>query len=654
MRPNDVQLNPHVHMPDWLLALQQALHADGPEPPPETLTPLAALDEVAAIAGSSSPESGDDRASLRKDLGRALESGGSETQEAAQAALDDFRRHTLSRLPEMLATQEGARLAAAAAAVLASRLLTDAVAAAAWRDVVAAFEGNDSYETCALRLGVLRELIDARGHIVEAEVSRLARIINDSAKEIADEGSDVAPPADGESYAFEERAGLTELERLRLIERYVSRAPREEPAAVWLVFFDAAVTDGVVEAGSVRFIDAHHMRERLEQEPSELERLGLPSGRLGLFLAAQLLEDIHEDDQAVIARVQTTTRRGQAVEWARRTASAFLDAATVGQPHLGWRLADGHLLASERLWSHRVLRRSGVPDMSRSLERFIYRPDQSLAELDPRLVAAWETGRDDAVEAIGIARWHRAVTSLPDQHFRLVLSVRNLERTLPGARLTEAEGRSAHWTRVVAFYLKERWCWTALLDELDELRIHAVSPSPPAMFEGDEPHQDDDPDALRQFHAKLDADTQAWADLAAITGSTELISRAQLITHVPAIAELMPAGSSRRRLLDTLATDTADANAVQRWLKRLGSRFDTLIARTVRQRNAVVHGGGTSPAVVARTLPFAEYLALIVVRDALAAATNGVQLAHYLEEQRVTASERRAASDAGKPLVELV
>jgi hypothetical protein len=313
MKPNDVQLNPHVGMSDWLLALQQALHAEGPELPPEMLTPLAALGEVTAAAGSSSPESSNDRASLRKDLGRALDNAGPEMGAGAQVALDDFRRHTLSRLPEMLATQEGALLAAAAADVLAARLLTDDVAAGAWRDVLEAFETNDSYQTCALRLGVLRELIDARGHIVEAEASRLARIINDSAREIAGEGGDIGPPADGESYAFEERAGLTELERLQLIERYVSRAPAEEPATVWLVFFDAAVADDVVEVGPVRFIDAHHMRELLEQEPAQIEGFGLPSGQRGVILAAQLFEDIRENDQAVIACVQTTTRRGQAV-----------------------------------------------------------------------------------------------------------------------------------------------------------------------------------------------------------------------------------------------------------------------------------------------------------------------------------------------------
>ena len=85
-----------------------------------------------------------------------------------------------------------------------------------------------------------------------------------------------------------------------------------------------------------------------------------------------------------------------------------------------------------------------------------------------------------------------------------------------------------------------------------------------------------------------------------------------------------------------------------------GSRVGTLLARTARLRNAVLHGGGTSPAVLATTLPFVEGLALVMVRDALAAATEGSTIERYLEDDRLRALERTAALPDDKALADLV
>lgn len=653
MRPTDVQLNPHVEMPAWLRSLQQAIHAEDLAPLPEALTPMAALREVVVVASGSLPESRDDRASLRNDLAHALDSLGQEASALARAALDDFRQNTLSRLPEMLARPDSAPLAAAAADVLSARLQDDAVVAAVWRDVVTAFETNSPYQTCALRLGALWELLDARGHFVEAEAEQLARIINDSAQAIANAGGQVSPPRDGESYDFEERAGMSERERLQVVEQYVSKQLAEEPAVVWLVFFDASVADTVIDVGPVRFIDAGRMHDRLQQAPVQAEGFGLPPGHLGAFVAAQLLGDIPESDRAVIARVETTTRRGHAVDWARGTASALLDAATVGEMHRGWQLAAGHLLNSEHAWSHRRIQRVPQPDLSQLMRQALYRPDSSVKGLDARLVTAWEQGRPDAVDAVELAHWHRTATSLADERFRLALAVRNLERTLPAARLLDPQGRPPHWTRVASFYLKERSCWSSLEDEVDELGLQAVSAMPPTILDEDL-NEPADPEEPSKVKAKLDAHDRFYDDLAAIIGSREIETRGQLVTHASEIASLMPLGSTRRRLLDVLSADVANAKAAEAWIGRLGAVFDTLLARTARLRNAVLHGGGTSSAVLATTLPFVEALALVIVRDALAAATEASTVERYLEDQRVRARERTAALADGQSLASML
>ena len=438
---DDVQLNPPVEMPAWLRSLRAAVHAEDLAPLAEALTksPRCARSSLSPAGRCRSQRA--DRASLRNDLAHALDSLGPEVRALARTALDDFRRNTLRRLPEMLARPDSAPLAAAAADVLSARLQDDAVVAAVWRDVVTALTPTLPYQVCALRVGALWELLDPRGHFVEAEAEQLARIVNDSPRAIANAGGEVAAPADGGSYGHEELAGMTERERLHVVEQYVSKRLAEEPAVVWLVFFDASVADTVIDVGPVRFIDAGRMRDRLQQDPVEAEGFGLPAGQLGVFVAAQLLGDLPESDRAVIARVETTTRRGHAVGWARRTASALLDAATVGEMHGGWQLAIGHLLTSEHAWSHRRIQRVPQPDLSQLMRQALYRPDSSVKGLDARLVTAWEQGRSDAVDAVELAHWHRTATSLPDERFRLALAVRNLERTLPAARLLDAQGR---------------------------------------------------------------------------------------------------------------------------------------------------------------------------------------------------------------------
>jgi hypothetical protein len=228
------------------------------------------------------------------------------------------------------------------------------------------------------------------------------------------------------------------------------------------------------------------------------------------------------------------------------------------------------------------------------------------------------------------------VSALPDETFRVALSVRNLERILPRARLAGRTTRNAHWTQLTAFYLKDAWCWAALTAELDDLRWYAVSPP----HEGRKEHLDE----IGPFYDALEA----------LTGTKESLSRVQLIEHAPELAGLMPQGSSRRRLLDRVVRDTNTPESSANWLGRLGRDFDKLLARTARQRNATVHGATPSPAVIENVLGFAEGLGLQVVRSGLSAAADSIDIQRYLEEERLQQAERTAALISQTSLSELV
>ena len=634
MKPNDSFLNPAAELPEWLLALQQAVSDADIEHPTHILLPGAATDELVALLASAPPVAPEDRSSLRTDIAESLDSLGSELSAEIETALDDFRRETLSRLPELLSTREGIQIAVAAASVLQSKMASAGAIKAAWRDTVATFRNEAPYENCLSCLGILRELVEARGHAWETETERITRILNDSAAHARQAGADIPPPpqpAEGELRRIyeEQPAGLSESARLSLIESDLARPATDEEVVVWLRIDDAVVQDGVVELGPVRFIDARFLRSRALANPPDYRRLGLPEG-YEQMVAGDLLSGLEEDTQAVLARIETTGARANAVAWARRAVSGLLDIATLGEMRPGWELTHGHYVTSSS-GTHFSFFQSGDADSRSFFRRLAFRPDLRLAAVDKQLVSSWAAGDVAAEEAIDLARWEQSLSLSTDESFRVALGIRNLERVLPSARVSP--GRGAHWTRVVTYYLKDVWCWAALSDELENVCFYTVtSPMRPLSESGSDDYIGDFYNGLR-----------------GIIGG-ESPTSAQLIEHVTEIAQLVSAGSSRRRILDRVARNTATSAAAQSWLAELGQGFDVLIARAARQRNATVHGAATVPAVIATVSPFVGGLGKRVVEGAMASAANGELLAVWFEQARLAAREKTASLEAGKPL----
>jgi hypothetical protein len=612
----------------WLRTLQRALGNNGPEPPANILTPLVALDELSRVDRDSLPESPDDRNSLREDLKRALDALGDETACAMATAIRDFQANTLGRLPELLTTADGLRVAHAAATVLQDRLTAPEVVVTAWRDCVTAFRDNANYETCALRLTQLRELIEHRGHAWAVELECLTRIINDSPSHAAEAGAQIDPPANGENYAFNELAGLEETARLNLIEQYLSRPAAAEAAVVWLCFADALVEADEVKLGSVRYFDARRMHEDVQAKRPVADRYGLPRDDL----AELLVETLTDDDRAVFARVETTTSRGRAITAARQTVLDHLAAATLGKVARGWKLCDGYLLITQSGWGYESF--SAYENTNSTfIHQMGYRPDKALAQLDGRFVVALEKGRPDAIEAVELARWEQGLLSSPDDAFRVGLGVRNLERALPAERV----GKRAHWTKVTTYYLRDIWRWDAIEQELDDARYFAVTPPFEESSSG--------PQGRLDFYAEVER-------LSGTDGYP--LSRADLIRHAAAIAAMNAPGSSRHRILEKVATDTATPETGLSWLDKLGRDFDALLARTARQRNASVHGAKSAQPLMVNVLPFVSGLGIRIGRAALEAAAEDVPLTVWLERERLRVIERRASLKAGVHLSELV
>jgi len=627
-----------------LLALQQAISDKDADSPMHALPPVAVMDELISLAASTPPEALEDRASLQTDIADSLDSLGPDLRVELETALRDFRRDTVSRLPELLATAEGIEVAAASARVLKARLATAAAVKAAWRDTVAVFADETSgYEVCLSRLGVLRDLVEARGHAWETEAERVIWVIADSAPHARRMGADISLPSkprDGKLLLSEEKpAGLSESDRLSLIEADLARPATTEDVVVWLRIDDAVVQDGVVELGPVRFVDSRRLRSRALIAPTCFRGMGLPNG-MEARVANDLLSELDEDTQTVFARVETTGAEAKAVAWARTAVSGLLDIATLGETRPGWKLSRGHYVTSHGGTRFEFYEPSSAePRMF--FRRMIYRPDLRLAEIDKQLVSAWAKGKVEAEAAIDLARWERALSISTDESFRVALGVRNLERVLPPSRVASTGGRSAHWTKVVTYYLKDAWCWQALREELQGVVFQSVSsPMRPIRWSSDEVEDDD---RIGVFYRRLKE----------IIGD-ENPSPDQLVEHAVAIAGLMPIGSARRRILERVAENTATQNAALGWLSELGLAFDRLLARSARQRNATVHGGETVHAVIATVSPFVAGLGKQVVEGALKGAAHEELLAVWFEKVRLEAREKTTALEAGKRLAEIV
>jgi len=89
-------------------------------------------------------------------------------------------------------------------------------------------------------------------------------------------------------------------------------------------------------------------------------------------------------------------------------------------------------------------------------------------------------------------------------------------------------------------------------------------------------------------------------------------------------------------------------------IEELDKRFRCLLARTIRQRNAVVHGAQTVPQVIANCEPFIRELCGQVVAQALTAAADGEDPIDRLESARAAWLRQRAALRDGKPPASVV
>jgi hypothetical protein len=135
-----------------------------------------------------------------------------------------------------------------------------------------------------------------------------------------------------------------------------------------------------------------------------------------------------------------------------------------------------------------------------------------------------------------------------------------------------------------------------------------------------------------------------------------LASRFVALEHAEELRMLMPKRrrQQRRRLKAAAAWAAEPARALQR-MQQLEGRFDILLKRALRQRNAAIHGVDTVLPVIASVDGFITQLAARIIGQTIASAPKRQQPAEALEVARIRAHDILARlGEEGQTLVDIL
>jgi hypothetical protein len=573
---------------------------------PDILRPRAALREIVAVCesidGGRSVPQPQDRGSLMADAQHAITALGDALRDRLQPALHDFFHGDLAQLPDLLADGGGrARLRGAATSLL-ERLRHPQAAQAAWRDVLSAIQsGGPAADEVRHLVLVLREIDESLGHEWLWRERQL--------RELASAGE------------FED------------CEEILGHPTSTSAQVVWFVFADADLPDGFLRVGQVQFF-SHRLWPDAARDPAFMSRV--EHGQLPTELDNDAVEHefpVHDSSDALVyARVELTGPMAEGArnpwahgrppdEWARELVAALVEAGTFRVGGSAWRLLDGCAVYHGTItdssgtfgnWSSRSPFTD--PEVFRRNRTFRHPlregTGEALEEVDPRLAGLLASSDQTALHALEEVRWYQAARSQPDAAQRLVLHVRAFERALPVSR-------DFRWNDALKHYFREFWALDRLDDQLFTL-AHTCYRT-----------------LSRSNQAELDAMEQWLVDE---SGDRFTIALGAFLREVHKLVPLLPRHMRLERRAAREAGRWAAAPAdLRAALKRKEQTFSRLVARALRQRNAVVHGITTVDDVILTTDPFVAHLASFVVAQAVQSAAEGSRLGDAVARGRDTA-----------------
>lgn len=563
-------------------------------------------------------ESRFDRESLRDDLRRSVEAVGNELTNLLAAPISDLTRE-LGDMPQHLTSVPGATIVSGIAEAVLTLLRSDDAAAAAWRDVVAAFEGDLPADECELRVAELRALMIERGHDWDGRVRHWTEILCDDALAVARARGET--PHDKDPLT---KAGLALADRLTLCESASREQPPKGAVVVWLAYSNASLRSTHLAMNGIDLFDGELwddekvLIEGSWDRPPELD----DPNRLHL--------DQRPAEDFVLLRVDLGHSPIMTARARARQIAESLPALVAASS--GWRLMDGEVSYVEGWgWFGSVWFEDPLERAIRLAQSPRWDPTGLLLpEAGPKLLRDLLHAVPRASAVADGFRWRAAVRQLPDSAQRVVLTVQAVERQFSPA---ERDG-STRWEALLARYYKALWAWNVFQSELIDAGLYGV-----------EAIDDKSGDDYVRLHRGL------------VTRSRDgaiHVDREATVRNASEVASHHEPGSLMRRLLAEVEHYALSSTHALTRLTQLEGRFDILLARATRVRNTIIHGGYTVASLPDSVDRFVADLEGFVLGARLYEIEEDTPMAAIMQRWRVNGLDWRRRLEAGEDLADVV
>ncbi len=510
--------------------------------------------------------------------------------------------------------------------ILGTRLADDQIVGGAWQDTVDAFVDCDTRaDDCELRLAQLADLAEHRGVDFDSWASLAERILGDEPHALSDAGEDMAEAIQ----SGKNHGGVEEQRRIELCELTLARLPTRSDVAVWLVINHASPADEYQEIGPVQLFAGVLWPERVRAgRSSDGQKEWTPPVELSDWESAKpMFErlDAHAERTFVRVFVEDTTPT-LARQHARDGVQNLIDLAN---PNSGWTILEGAVSWRRgRGWSGTPFEEpasteAGQTDVATA---------RNLQHSSGDLMRRWLRRETVAVDAVEDGLWWVAVERAPTAAQRIMLAIRTVERTLGQVR----EGRDDSWTEPAGRFLRALWIENKLNREVFDAGL--------AAFNGLEKRGA--AEMLERLRPVMFASPDYF-------NPASVIARGLAPLTSDLMAELLVGSMEHRLIRDAHAVLNSAKGAHDR-LAELAVRFDRLLKRTERQRNALTHGTGTDDAVLRGVDGFAAELAAYAADEPLRQASTGKEPLSELEQHRVRALDQTAQLEARESPIDVL
>jgi hypothetical protein len=230
--------------------------------------------------------------------------------------------------------------------------------------------------------------------------------------------------------------------------------------------------------------------------------------------------------------------------------------------------------------------------------------------------------------------WAESVRKLPDGAQRAALSIRLLERRLPRAPESQPRwGSTDGWLARARWWLRAGYADGQLFRNLSDAAFEGVHGIP------------------AQHAANKELFLRYEALMLPSTGGLAFEYRPkEIMGGLVDLAGELPEGSMEARIVMSAAASLSHGPAAAGRLEEHGGRFDVLLRRAARVRNAVLHGNNTVPAVVESIHSVLEQLTAAVISAEFHTIESTQEIRDILDHRRgLREAELAALRDRESP-----